>query len=135
MLLTEAERVIASAGHDEMAAWAAFDSAIGFYEAMGMRAAGRKWDILGVVRGGNPMLMTKKTSAPGPSGFLPGRRPENGLVRPPRNHGIPASGVGGLSAAPDERAVSRNRLTATAASPCRVVSSRVFGGLVTQMIR
>lgn len=68
MLLAAAERVIASAGHDEMVAWAAFNSAIGFYEAMGMCAAGRKWDILGMAHGGNPMLMKKTLSAPEQAG-------------------------------------------------------------------
>jgi len=76
MLLAAAERVIASAGHDQMVAWAAFDSAIGFYEVMGMCAVGRKWDILGTKRGGNPMLMTKKTGAPGPSGVRGDTRDE-----------------------------------------------------------
>ncbi len=59
MLFELAERIVAQGGHADLTAWAAFDSAIPFYEKMGMSAAGRKFDILGKNQGTNTMLMKK----------------------------------------------------------------------------
>jgi len=59
MLFSEAERLIARSRHKELVLGAAFGSSILFYEAMGMRAVGRKHDVLGTVEGANVMLMAK----------------------------------------------------------------------------
>jgi ribosomal protein S18 acetylase RimI-like enzyme len=61
-LFDEAERVVVQDGHDELAAGAVFDSAIPFYEAVGMFIVGRKFDILGKSEGRNVMLMRKSLS-------------------------------------------------------------------------
>ena len=58
-LFDEAERFVAQDGHAKLTAWAAFDSAIPFYEAMGMSTAGRKFDVLGKSGSINAMLMRK----------------------------------------------------------------------------
>ena len=58
-LFQEAERFVVQNEQDELTAWALFDSAIPFYEAMGMFKAGRKFDILGKSGGRNTMLMKK----------------------------------------------------------------------------
>ncbi len=59
MLFELAERIVTQSGHEELTAWAAFDSVIPFYKAMGMSAAGRKFDLLGQPRGKNTMFMRK----------------------------------------------------------------------------
>lgn len=55
-----AERIVVKEGYSALTAWAAFDSAIPFYEAMGMSVMGRKFDILGRSQGGNAVLMKKQ---------------------------------------------------------------------------
>ena len=60
MLFEAAQQVVAAAGYEEMVAWVAFDAAIPFYEAMGMCAVGRKFDLLGPVGGGNALLTKKR---------------------------------------------------------------------------
>jgi 2-polyprenyl-3-methyl-5-hydroxy-6-metoxy-1,4-benzoquinol methylase/GNAT superfamily N-acetyltransferase len=60
MLFEWAERYVGQEGVVALTAWAAFDSAIPFYETMGMSAVGRKFDILGKSQGGNAMLMKKR---------------------------------------------------------------------------
>ena len=62
------ERVVAEDGHDELTAGAVFDSAIPFYEAMGMVSVGRKFDVLRVSVGVNAMLMRKSLSVNSSSG-------------------------------------------------------------------
>lgn len=54
-----AEKFVGQKGYPALTAWAAFDSAIPFYKAMGMSAVGRKFDILGRPGGRNAMLMKK----------------------------------------------------------------------------
>ena len=58
-LFEKAERFVAQDGHDELIAWAVFDSAIPFYEAMGMFKAGRKFDVLDKSEDRNTMLIKK----------------------------------------------------------------------------
>jgi GNAT superfamily N-acetyltransferase len=60
MLFEAAQQVVAAAGYEEMVAWVAFDAAIPFYEARGMSAVGRKFDLLGPVEGGNALLAKKR---------------------------------------------------------------------------
>ena len=62
-LFQTAEKSFVTDGHHEVALWAVFDSAILFYKAMGMREAGRKFDLLGEREGRNVMLMKKDLTA------------------------------------------------------------------------
>ena len=59
MLLARAEKAVEQSGHKELTAWVAFDWVIPFYEAMGMKKVGRKFDITGQVEGRNIMLVRK----------------------------------------------------------------------------
>jgi len=72
MLFAAAERTIRDAGFHEVTAGVT-TSAVGFYEAMGMRAIGRKSSVAPVLAGTEVVLMAKGLS-PRPAGDRAGGR-------------------------------------------------------------
>ena len=59
-LFCAAQKQAGATGHKELTAWVHFDSAIPFYEAMGMCDVGRKFDLLSPGPGSNALLVKKQ---------------------------------------------------------------------------